>query len=370
MEKWAQVALVAAGGANFVLLCYVIWKVRNANRREMELKLTQIKQSVEKISADIDTLKLELTHEQHVRRRVRTRNQVVSDRDSEFQSTYESRNGESDNFFDFSDEEPNSKPNRKSLEEILLEIDDKDLECQSNSHTCGEVIKVLVELCPRHNPPLDTSSLTSAEVAWRLARCYIHSVAHMKESGINVVQITDTVKLGISYSEAAIRLDNDSWISHKWYAICCGTLSQSESTQEKARLGAEYKNHLEIAIKLAPNEPTLYHLMGNWYFELSHLSWVMKKAATTLYGNIFSGTVEQAEEMFLQAENLKPGFWIRNQVFLAKCCLKRGDKSGAEEWTRKALGTNVSTPDDNEAKTEAMKIANENSWEILHFIQN
>ena len=105
------------------------------------------------------------------------------------------------------------------------------MECQTNSGACEEVLKQLMQLCP--TPPLDTSSLPSAEIGWRVARCYIHSVGHMKQSGVNLGHISDTTREGIAFSEAAIRLDNDSWISHKWYAICCGTLSQSESTQEK-----------------------------------------------------------------------------------------------------------------------------------------
>ena len=118
---------------------------------------------------------------------------------------------------------------------MLLEVDERDLECQTNSDVCSEVLKLLVDLCPKrgHNQPLDTSSIPSCGVAWRISRCYIHSVAHMKQSGVNVAQISDTIRTAISCSESAIRLDNDSWLSHKWYAICCGSLSQSESTQEK-----------------------------------------------------------------------------------------------------------------------------------------
>ena len=80
--------------------------------------------------------------------------------------------------------------------------------------------------------------------------------------------------------------------------------------------------------------------------------------------------MEQAEEMFLKAENLNPGFWIRNQVFLAKCCLKRGDKSGAERWTMQALGAKMSTPDDQLAKTEAENLAKENFWEIPNLLNS
>ena len=204
---------------------------------------------------------------------------MASEVDSEFQSTYETRNEESDNFFDFSEEEPNSKPGHKRhathyplsvplcqchltlglchskrklvskvaclvakwhnntptqysfrLEGVLSESDRRDIECQTDSGTCEVVLSMLLELCP--SVPLEMS-LPSAEVGWRVARCYIHSVGHMKQSGINQGHISEATRKGIAFAEAAIRLDNDSWVSHKWYAICCGTLSQSESTQEK-----------------------------------------------------------------------------------------------------------------------------------------
>ena len=56
-------------------------------------------------------LKQELTPLPRVQRRGRERHTVTSDIESEFQSTAETRNGESDffDFSDFSDEEVNSK---------------------------------------------------------------------------------------------------------------------------------------------------------------------------------------------------------------------------------------------------------------------
>ena len=56
-------------------------------------------------------LKQKLTPQPRVQRRGRQRHSEASDRESEFQSTAETRNGESDffDFSDFSDEEPNTK---------------------------------------------------------------------------------------------------------------------------------------------------------------------------------------------------------------------------------------------------------------------
>ena len=91
--------------------------------------------------------------------------------------------------------------------------------------------------------PLDTSNLTSAEVGWRIARCYVHIVGHMKMNGIEIGHICDTIKEGLAFADAAIRLDNDSWVSHKWYAICCGTLSEMQGTSEKV---IEFETDLKL----------------------------------------------------------------------------------------------------------------------------
>ena len=68
--------------------------------------------------------------------------------------------------------------------------------------------------------------------------------------------------------------------------------------------------------------------------------------------------------MFLKAENLSPGFWLRNRIFLAKCAIKRGDKNVAKEWLEKALQQEVATPDDRQGVAEAREIATQNSWQL------
>ena len=55
MDRWAQVALVAAGSVNFLLLAYLVWNVRNSNKKEakkLEQQLTEIKQSVSSLVND------------------------------------------------------------------------------------------------------------------------------------------------------------------------------------------------------------------------------------------------------------------------------------------------------------------------------
>ena len=134
---------------------------------------------ISKISEDVEVLKLELTPRVH--RRDRDRHALVSDRDSEFQSVAETRDGESDffDFSDFSDEESNMKRQESDwlmssifrlycrVGEVLQEVDGRDLECQTGSVVCDEMLKLLVDLCPirGHNQPLDTSSIPSCGVA-------------------------------------------------------------------------------------------------------------------------------------------------------------------------------------------------------------
>ena len=64
---------------------------------------------------------------------------------------------------------------------------------------------------------------------------------------------------------------------------------------------------------------------------MSQLTWVERKVASTLFGEVPSSSFEEALNDFMTAENLRQG-WKENKLFVAKCHLKLGQKSEAESW--------------------------------------
>ncbi|NXC73347.1 RMD2 protein, partial [Anhinga anhinga] len=128
--------------------------------------------------------------------------------------------------------------------------------------------------------------------------------------------------------------------SNKWehlFAIMCGYMSQFESVQNKIRNGYLFKEHLDKAIELKPQDPFLYYLNGRWCYSVAQLSWIEKKVAAALFGTSPTSTVEEALQNFLKAEEMCPGYSKCNYVYLAKCYKDLGQKNNALKYCDSAL---------------------------------
>ncbi|NXN33638.1 RMD2 protein, partial [Nycticryphes semicollaris] len=121
------------------------------------------------------------------------------------------------------------------------------------------------------------------------------------------------------------------------FAIMCGYMSQFESVQNKIRNGYLFKEHLDKAIELKPQDPFLYYLNGRWCYSVAQLSWIEKKVAAALFGTPPTSTVEEALQNFLKAEEMHPGYSKYNYVYLAKCYKDLGQKNNALKYCDAAL---------------------------------
>ncbi|NWY13994.1 RMD2 protein, partial [Aphelocoma coerulescens] len=121
------------------------------------------------------------------------------------------------------------------------------------------------------------------------------------------------------------------------FAIMCGYMSQFENVQNKIRNGYLFKEHLDKAIELKPQDPFLYYLNGRWCYSVAQLSWIEKKIAAALFGTPPTSTVEEALQNFLKAEEMHPGYSKCNYVYLAKCYKDLGQKNNALKYCDSAL---------------------------------
>ncbi|KFR04782.1 Regulator of microtubule dynamics protein 2 [Nipponia nippon] len=143
--------------------------------------------------------------------------------------------------------------------------------------------------------------------------------------------------------------------SNKWehlFAIMCGYMSQFESVQNKIRNGYLFKEHLDKAIELKPQDPFLYYLNGRWCYSVAQLSWIEKKVAAALFGTPPTSTVEEALQNFLKAEEMHPGYSKYNYVYLAKCYKDLGQKNNALKYCDSALSILSVTNEDKEAQKD------------------
>ncbi|XP_061480720.1 regulator of microtubule dynamics protein 2 isoform X2 [Rhineura floridana] len=149
---------------------------------------------------------------------------------------------------------------------------------------------------------------------WRLARAYGDMFVITTEAEEKKNYASEGKLVG----ENAITLDPLSAESHQWFAMMCGYMSQFESIQNKIRNGYLFKEHLDKAIVLKPQDPFLYYLTGRWCYEVAQLSWIEKKVAAALFGTPPASTIDEALQNFLKAEEIHPGYSKYNYVYLAK----------------------------------------------------
>ncbi|XP_035115698.1 regulator of microtubule dynamics protein 3 isoform X1 [Callithrix jacchus] len=168
---------------------------------------------------------------------------------------------------------------------------------------------------------------------WRLARAY----SDMCELTEEVSEKKSYALAGKEEAEAALEKGEESADCHMWYAVLCGQLAEHESIQRRIQSGFSFKEHVDKAIALQPENPMAHFLLGRWCYQVSHLSWLEKKTATALLESPLSATVEDALQSFLKAEELRPGFSKAGRVYISKCYRELGKNSEARWWMKLAL---------------------------------
>lgn len=82
----------------------------------------------------------------------------------------------------------------------------------------------------------------------------------------------------------------------------------------------------------------------------------MSKLASVIFAEPPKCTYDRALAYFLRAEQLEPGFYKRNALFLGQTYDRMGDKAAAKHWYEKAIAMANVTADDNSAHQEAQKL--------------
>lgn len=183
---------------------------------------------------------------------------------------------------------------------------------------------------------------------WRLARSY----GDMFDLTSDIEDKKSYTEAGKIFAEKAITLDPMSADSHQWFAIMCGYMSEYESVQNKIKNGYLFKDHLDKAIELKPQDPLSYYLLGRWCYAVSQLSWIERKVAATLFGNPPTATIQDALHYFHKVEEIRPCYSKFNYVCLAKCYKDLGQTVHALKWCDAASAMAVASNEDKEAQKE------------------
>lgn len=142
---------------------------------------------------------------------------------------------------------------------------------------------------------------------------------------------------------------------NKWYAIAVGGVNDFVSTKEKISNGQIFKNHVDYAISVNKNDATLYHMLGRFCDEVSKLSWMERKIASALFGEVPQATIDDAISNLQKAYQLRPN-WKENILYLAKCKLDAKQTSDAKSLIDHGLSLPNNGEDDEIAHKDLLNL--------------
>ncbi|KAK7792371.1 hypothetical protein R5R35_007724 [Gryllus longicercus] len=261
-------------------------------------------------------------------------------------------------FFDFSDDEDlllKYDQEKEDTSPELLEVYEKvDSLLKGDSEERKSALELLqehYEQCP-----------DNVGLLCRLAKA-CHSVGTCETE--DAKRRREHILQGCAYAQKALELNDSNSEAHKWYAITVGSRGEFTGIREKISDGNIFKQHVDKALAISPNDSALHHLSGRFKYEVASLSWIERTVAKKMNTDFPSATYEEALEDFLKAEELNPVPWKENRLLIAKCYISQDDLSNAIKWLHQAADVPVTLPEDEAAQQEIHSLLAKYTTEAL-----
>eukprot|EP00511_Aplanochytrium_stocchinoi_P001684 CAMPEP_0204829280 /NCGR_PEP_ID=MMETSP1346-20131115/7383_1 /ASSEMBLY_ACC=CAM_ASM_000771 /TAXON_ID=215587 /ORGANISM="Aplanochytrium stocchinoi, Strain GSBS06" /LENGTH=245 /DNA_ID=CAMNT_0051958935 /DNA_START=167 /DNA_END=904 /DNA_ORIENTATION=+ len=198
------------------------------------------------------------------------------------------------------------------------------------------------------------------QLCYRLARCAYNLRTSVDPKDAGYSGSSDKKKaLGekcLKYAEEALATNPNDYRSSYWCGIAIQTVGEAEGTKYTISNLEVIKKHFERAASLNPNDGTTQYCLGQWCYSLADLGWVTRKLAATLFATPPTSSFEEALVYFQRAEEVEPGFWNKNTLYVAKTYEKLGNKQKAKEWAKITMERQCGNNEDEQVKKEAETI--------------
>lgn len=125
-------------------------------------------------------------------------------------------------------------------------------------------------------------------------------------------------------------------------AVLLDAKSELDGIKERVSHLETVKKHMEKAVELNPDDPTNWHLLGNFAYGLADMPWYQRKIVSAIFATPPTGTYEEALENFLKAEEKKANFYSMNLLFIGRCYYNLKNKEKAKEYLTRAANIQVS----------------------------
>lgn len=155
----------------------------------------------------------------------------------------------------------------------------------------------------------------NAEVQWRICRAlYKVSRSDLYDKHTKHSMVLEAYNLIVEAYESG----GKSADVCKWMAVLMDAKLKYENKFLKIEENLRVKEHLMDAFKLNPNDYTVLYMLGHWHFQLCTLSWFQKELVSYFYPTISKCSFEDALNFFIEADKLKPRYYLSNTYMLGK----------------------------------------------------
>lgn len=147
-------------------------------------------------------------------------------------------------------------------------------------------------------------------------------------------------------SRHAIRYNPNSFHVCYWWMIAVGwKLEQLRSgARDRISMGTLFSHSTRRTMRLKPDDPLAYNLLGRYHFNCSELNWFQKALMQRVLGTKVTSTFQDAERYFRKAHELKDD-WPPTGLWMAKVLLaQKAPLSEVERWLDFGLNTKCLDP--------------------------
>ncbi len=175
----------------------------------------------------------------------------------------------------------------------------------------------------------------SWDAQWRLVRSLVDQGEIAQDAG-DEDAAEQWYNRALESSKSLVEAHPGYSMSHYYRALALGRRAMFAGGKEKVQLSQEIEKQALAALELDEENGSAHGLIGRYYREMAHLSWVMRKLAETLFGDLPDGGDQLSYDHLKRATELRPD-WVFAWVELGETCEVMDRKDEAKACYQKAL---------------------------------
>ncbi len=156
----------------------------------------------------------------------------------------------------------------------------------------------------------------------------------------------------VSYAHKAVAVNpNDTW-GHFFLSSSMGNKALLMSTKDQIDASKKIRAEIDKAIELDGTNDVAFHALGRWHRRMAEIGGAKRFFGGIIYGSIPKGSMAEAEQAFLKAIEIKPGYG-NHHIELARTYMAMGKFDLAVPEYQKTIDLPISSSKDKDLKAEA-----------------